>query len=485
MQIRKRLFLSNCMMFVVPFCVILLMAGAFYTSYQDMKLRDLGNRASDKQVIHEIEADMRQVLTSLPSEQREWTAVFESLAARMAEENYHLMVMDGSRRKIFSNCTPLDEQLLGEELEPAAFEQDSSVYILRSSNVVKYMFQHEGKEYHAVAILSRDVDAVEGRLWYIYHSYTGLLILVGLLVFLLVDSYLAHRLAQKIIRPLDALQAGARSVENGDLSVRICTDGDEEFQSLCGHFNAMAMRLQASRQSRETAENDRRMLLAGISHDLRTPLTVIRGYIEGLRDGVAVTPEMQQRYLQKIHERTVQIESLVDRLFLFSKMNLGEYPFSFQVIGLSAWLQEVARRWQQTAGAERMDIRLVLPEQAERLRIRIDRVEMERVLDNLLSNARKYHGAGRLAVEIALREQRKEIWLQVTDNGPGVAAEELPRIFLEFYRGDQARTATAKGSGLGLAIAAKVVQAHGGRIWAENHGGLRVIVALPKGELTK
>ena len=481
MQIRKRLFLSNFMMFLVPFCTIVLIAGAFYVSYQGVKLSEMGNRAEDKQVIHQVEDDLRTTLGKQPLAEgtTRWQEELEALATRMAAVQYHLLVLDGQRRTVYSSCTPLDEQLLGEELEPAAFEADSAVYIFRSSNIVKYMFLHDGQQYHAIGILSRDIGSVEGRLWYIYHSYTGLLILAGLLIFLLVNFYLAHRLSQKIIQPLEALRAGARAIESGDLSVRIRTDSDEEFQALCRHFNAMTIRLEESRRERETYENDRRMLLAGISHDLRTPLTVIKGYIEGLRDGVAGTPEMQQHYVAKIHERTMQIDTLVDRLFLYSKMNLGEYPFHFQSTAIGCWLRSVAASWQAAAQPDEQ-ILLELPAEAEETMVQLDTVELKRVLDNLCGNARKYHGKKPLVLSIQLEIRPAEVVLKVADNGPGVAEVELPRLFLEFYRGDPARTATTKGSGLGLSIAAQIVHAHHGEIWAENHDGLTVVIVLPR-----
>ena len=481
MQIRKRLFLSNFMMFLVPFCTIVLIAGAFYISYQGMKLSGMGNLTSDKQVIHQVEDDLRTTLGQQSGAEAtaDWQAELEDLAARMDAVRYHLLVLDEQRRTVFSTCTPLDEQLLGEELEPVAFESDSAVYIFRSSNIVKYMFLHDGQQYHAIGILSRDISSIEGRLCYIYHSYTGLLILTGMLILFLVNFYLAHRLSQKIIRPLEALQAGARAIERGDLSVRIQTDSDEEFQELCRHFNAMTIRLEDSRRERETYENDRRMLLAGISHDLRTPLTVIKGYIEGLRDGVADTPEMQQHYVAKIHERTLQIDTLVDRLFLYSKMNLGEYPFHFQPTVIGSWLRSVIATWQAAEPAGEQ-ILLDLPAEADQTVIQLDTVEMKRVLDNLCNNARKYHGQKLLILSVRLELRPNEIVLKVADNGPGVAESELPRLFLEFYRGDLARTATTKGSGLGLSIAAQIVHAHHGEIWAENHDGLTVVMVVPK-----
>lgn len=508
MQIRRRLFLSNVMMFLVPLFAILIVAGALYSAYQDARLDALGNTTIDKQAVHAVEVDLRDTVRALPSGMRALNddETWEGLAARMEAMGYHLLVMTDTHDIIYSNCTELDMDLLGAEMEPVAFEADSAVYIFRSINVVKYMFQHEGLSYHAIGILSRDVGVGENKLYYIYHSYIGLLILVGLLAFLVVSILLVRRLATKILRPLDALQRGARAIEEGDLSYRLPVAGDEEFAALARHFNGMTARLEASRAERLAYEQDRKLLLAGISHDIRTPLTVIKGYIEGLRDGVAVSEDMRTRYLAKIYERTLQLDSLVDRLFLYSKMNLQEYPFHFQPIDIVSWLGGAVEHWQKTWVNPGEQLRLEIARDAVEngasivengdgaagastaraggaVLLSIDTVELDRALMNILTNARKYkQDAEPLAVAVTLTISASEVVLRIMDNGAGVPEAELPRLFGEFYRGDSARTATAKGSGLGLAIVKKIIEAHQGEVWAENEtgGGLAVVIVLPR-----
>lgn len=507
MQIRRRLFLSNVMMFLVPLFAILIVAGALYSAYQDARLDALGNTTVDKQAVHAVETDIRDTVRALPSGMRALNddETWEGLAARMDSMGYHLLVMTDARDIIYSNCTELDMDLLGAEMEPVAFEADSAVYIFRSINVVKYMFQHEGLSYHAIGILSRDVGVGENKLYYIYHSYIGLLILVGLLAFLVVSIVLVRRLATKILRPLDALQRGARAIEEGDLSYRLPVTGDEEFAALARHFNGMTARLEASRAERLAYEQDRKLLLAGISHDIRTPLTVIKGYIEGLRDGVAGSEAMRARYIAKIYERTQQLDALVDRLFLYSKMNLREYPFHFQPIDIVAWLGTAVEHWQKTWVNPGEQLRLEIVQGAVEnvasvvendggaaesadsaggaVLLSIDTVELDRALMNILTNARKYkQDAEPLAVAVTLTISASEVVLRLTDNGAGVPEAELSRLFGEFYRGDSARTATAKGSGLGLAIVKKIIEAHKGEVWAENEkgGGLAVVIVLPR-----
>ncbi|WP_081798785.1 cell wall metabolism sensor histidine kinase WalK [Selenomonas sp. AE3005] len=487
MQIRRRLFLSNFMMFALPFVIILLMAGALYLSYQEAKLGALGNLAHDKQVVHQVQADIRQTVEQLPvGDSAAWYQNFAELAGRMARDNYHLAVVEGKGVTIYNNLTELEEMQIAEELRPAAFVDDSAVFIFRDSNIVKYMFQREGREYHVVGILSFDIQTGRGLLGGLYRSYLGGLLLAGLVVFLLINMWLAHRLSQTILQPIAALQKAARAVEQRNYDYRIKPVGDEEFASLCQNINDMTAKLGKLEQARQESEQERRTLIAGLSHDIRTPLTVIRGYVEGLQDGVAKDQAMAARYLGKIAEGTAQISRLLERLFLYSKLNMEAYPFNFRQVEFGGWLRQKEGELRQLLPAGE----LVLALQSE-LRenggvwVQIDSTEIQRVLTNLIENAVKYHPEpAQLKIRIEAECQQGELHLRLADNGPGVQAENLPRLFQEFYRTDMARSETKQGSGLGLAICKRIIEAHGGRIWAEDgrsagSTGLVVCIVLP------
>ena len=488
MQIRRRLFLSNFMMFALPFVIILLMAGALYLSYQEAKLGALGNLAHDKQVVHQVQADIRQTVEQLPvGDSAAWYQNFAELAGRMARDNYHLAVVEGKGVTIYNNLTELEEMQIAEELRPAAFVDDSAVFIFRDSNIVKYMFQREGREYHVVGILSYDIQTGRGLLGGLYRSYLGGLLLAGLVVFLLINMWLAHRLSQTILQPIAALQKAARAVEQRNYDYRIKPVGDEEFAALCQNINDMTAKLGKLEQARQESEQERRTLIAGLSHDIRTPLTVIRGYVEGLQDGVAKDQAMAARYLGKIAEGTAQISRLLERLFLYSKLNMEAYPFNFRQVEFGGWLRQKEGELRQLLPAGGELVLALQPELRENdgVWVRIDSTEIQRVLTNLIENAVKYHPEpAQLKICLEAGCQPGELYLRLADNGPGVQAENLPRLFQEFYRTDMARSETKQGSGLGLAICKRIIEAHGGRIWAEDgraagSTGLVVCIVLP------
>ncbi len=488
MQIRRRLFLSNFMMFALPFVIILLMAGALYLSYQEAKLGALGNLAHDKQVVHQVQADIRQTVEQLPEGgAADWYPHFEELAVRMAMDNYHLAVVEGQGVTLFSNLTELEKLQIDEELRPVAFADDSAVFVFRDSNIVKYMFQRGGREYHVVGILSYDVQKGQGLLGGLYHSYMVFWLLAGLVVFLLINMWLAHRLSQTILQPIAALQKAARAVEQRNYGYRIKPVGDEEFAALCQNINDMTAKLGKLEQARQESEQERRTLIAGLSHDIRTPLTVIRGYVEGLQDGVAKDQAMAARYLGKIAEGTAQISRLLERLFLYSKLNMEAYPFNFRQVEFGGWLRQKEGELRQLLPAGGEMVLALQPELGENdgVWVQIDSTEIQRVLTNLIENAVKYHPEpAQLKIRLEAGCQSGELYLRLADNGPGVQAENLPRLFQEFYRTDMARSETKQGSGLGLAICKRIIEAHGGRIWAEDgraagSTGLVVCIVLP------
>lgn len=482
MQIKRRLFLSNVMMFALPFAIIVLMAGALYLSYQEAKLGAFGNSAHDKHAVHVVQEDMRRTVEELPAGNPAlWRDCFAELARRMDEENYHLAVVDARGWVIYSNLTEIEEIQIEDELKPVAFEDDSAVFVFRDSNIIKYMFSRETGQYHLVGIRSFDISTGRGFLGGLYHSYVSGLLLVGLLVFMLINLWLAHRLSQKILQPIAALRKAAKAVEQGDFSYHVKPVGDEEFAALCRHFNGMAEKLAELQAARLESEEERRTLIAGLSHDIRTPLTVIRGYVEGLRDGVARDEDMQRRYLGKIAEGTEQIHNLLERLFLYSKLHMDAYPFKFRQLEIGAWLGRKAGEWQQllpAGGTLHMELAAGFAAQ-----VQMDSTEIQRVLTNLVENAVKYHPEPEnIRISLSAGMVGTEVLLRLADNGTGVAAESLPRLFQEFYRTDEARTETKRGSGLGLAICRRIVEAHKGRIWAEEGSagqGLVICIVLP------
>ena len=288
------------------------------------------------------------------------------------------------------------------------------------------------------------------------------------------NRFLTRFVIQRVQEPLDLLTEGVSQISSGRLDYTISYDRRDEFLPVCEAFNEMAERLKQSTEQSAAEEQHRRELFAGISHDLRSPLTSVRAYTEALLDGVAKTPEDTKRYLTKIRLHEAEIEHMTEALFLYTKMGLKDYPVHMQKLNLRS---ELSRICEENPPEEHIAVDLtgVAP-----FTVTADSFLLERIVLNLLDNSCKYRRGEQVHVRITATADTGTVLLSVADDGIGVPQELLPRLFDPFYRTDPARNNPAGGSGLGLAIVREAVSHIGGTVWAENvtDGGLDVKIRL-------
>jgi signal transduction histidine kinase len=232
----------------------------------------------------------------------------------------------------------------------------------------------------------------------------------------------------------------------------------------------------------EKYENNRSELIAGISHDLRTPLAVIKAYLEGIETGVASTAEKQEKYFTVIKNKTNDLEHITNQLFLFSKLDIGEYPLTMQKIDLGHTLPEMMG--ELTDEYARRGLSITQGQNVENIFINADYLQLRNVIINILENSVKYKNTENGVLVFNCSVFDKTAVITLTDNGPGVPQEALNKLFDDFYRSDPSRNREKKGSGLGLAIADKAIRRMGGTIHAElpENGGLAIVIRLPKEE---
>nr|WP_217936463.1 HAMP domain-containing sensor histidine kinase [Enterocloster clostridioformis] len=279
---------------------------------------------------------------------------------------------------------------------------------------------------------------------------------------LLTNRFLTKFVFKKIEEPLDILTNGVHEIRDGNLDYRIVYDRQDEFQPVCEEFNEMAGKLKESVNQIQQQERSRKELVAGISHDIRSPLTSIQAYVEGLLDGIAKTPEAQQKYLETIKTKAEDLEHIVSQLFLFSKMELGEYPENLCELRLDETIVDTVSAVQE----EYRQKGLLITMELEPVTMYADPVQLQRIVTNILENSLKYKSKEQCNIQISLQRMKNGCRLSFADDGPGVPQEALPHLFEVFYRSDPARQNPNQGSGLGLAIVANVVQRMGGTITA-------------------
>jgi signal transduction histidine kinase len=283
-------------------------------------------------------------------------------------------------------------------------------------------------------------------------------------------------IGRSINQPIQVLAQAAEEVSQERLDFAVPTSHIQEVNQLATAFAAMRDGLRASIATQAAMEQERRLLIAGIAHDLRTPLSSVRGYLEGLRDGIARTPERMERYVSVALEKTGHLERLIADLFTFTQVEyLNQVPRK-EPVALASLLQAAVDGLQPRATAAGVALRLDLP--VTQAVLDLDRAMLTRVVENLLENGIRHTPAGG-SVTVGYRSEPGGCRLWVADTGSGIPEADLERIFEPLYRGDQSRGTRTGGAGLGLAIARRFVAAHGGRIWAANQGGALFTVWLP------
>ena len=279
---------------------------------------------------------------------------------------------------------------------------------------------------------------------------------------------LAFRQAGRLSATLKTLCRAADDLREGELDFEILSCRERELDELCQSLESVRQRLKAASRAEAAAREERGLLMANLSHDLRTPITAIKGYVEGIRDGIAATPEMRAHYLDVIYGKTQVLEGLVGNMRDFSEYELGRMQYHFEYLELAGWLEEVCREYEMDAQGGGMTFRGQVA--AGPLRVTADRGKLKRVLDNLMSNAVKY---GREGGTVSLTAERYQggVVIRFSDDGKGIGAQALGHVFDSFYREDAARSSATPGSGLGLAICRSIVESHHGKIWLTSREG--------------
>ncbi|MFS8087287.1 MAG: ATP-binding protein, partial [Acidobacteriota bacterium] len=297
------------------------------------------------------------------------------------------------------------------------------------------------------------------------------LVYAGILA-LLLAIILAAIITRSVTRPLDTMAGAAEAIARGEYDQRVPQEGPDEVQRVAGSFNSMAAQVKATQQAQ-------RDFVANVSHELKTPLTAITGWSQALIDGAADGPEERLRAAETIHDEADRMARLVNELLDLARLESGQLQMIMRPVDLNAVLADVHRGQLPRARAKRIDLQL---DAAEGVSVQGDPDRLAQIFTNLADNALAYTPPDGI-VRLATRAENGWVEGIVTDTGPGIPAEELPRVFERFYRLEKsrARSEGGRGSGLGLAIVNELVAAHGGqvRVVSEVGHGSAFVVRLP------
>ncbi len=281
-----------------------------------------------------------------------------------------------------------------------------------------------------------------------------------------------------IFPPLTVLRGGLKQVAAGNYSYQLRGGKRDEIGAVIGEFEMMRRKLADLDKQKSEFDRQRGEIIAGISHDLKTPLTTIQGYTKGLLDGVANTPAKTERYLRTIYETALTMNALVNQLNEFSKMDIDTIEYTFRERDLVALIKEFAKINVPIYAAR--GLKVVTEFANEPVEADIDKVQFLRVVSNILDNSVKYKEKPVGEAKIKVYSEGGNAVLEIGDNGPGVSDREIEYIFESYYRGDPSRTNPTTGSGLGLSIVKTIITAHEGTVSAVNDNGLKIIIKIPQ-----
>ena len=301
-------------------------------------------------------------------------------------------------------------------------------------------------------------------------EFLGEMLVSVILIMAMTCSFLMAWIYRSILTPIETLKKATRNIRDGNLDFEVEIGDDDEIGELCADFEEMRIRLKESTEEKVVFDSQNKELISNISHDLKTPITAVKGYVEGLLDGVADTPEKQKKYLRTIYNKANDMDRLINELTFYSKIDTNRIPYTFNKINVKEYFDDCF----EDIGMEMSQQQISLSydnKVAPDVMVIADAEQIKRVINNIVGNSVKYMDKPNKSIAIRVMDVGDFVQVEIEDNGRGIAAKDLPYIFDRFYRTDTSRNSSKGGSGIGLSIVHKVMEDHGGKVWATSREG--------------
>ena len=443
MKLKNRMVISFFVIILVPL-ILTGVAVAGFTMYQVWSLEKkygiegvtYENLSNNTMLLSKMTQKTFSTLEKTASsdpEKLEETSYLNSLNQDLTGKNAYLLIRKGN--DMFYCGSPTQDELLFSELpeygDPSA-DNDRGVYI--GADVQSLIKQVD----------FTFTDGVKGSAFIIFHSNSMVpqlkkilldTVFVIILILILTALGLCTWTYRGVMTPLTQLKEATKNIKEGNLDFTIEKTGVDEIGDLCDDFEEMRKRLKESAEEKVAFDKENKELISNISHDLKTPITAVKGYVEGIMDGVADTPEKMDRYIRTIYNKANEMDRLINELTFYSKIDTNRIPYTFNKMVIA------------------------------------DAEQLKRVINNIVSNSLKYMDKPKGVINIRLRDVGDFIQIEIEDNGKGIAQKDLANIFERFYRTDASRNSSKGGSGIGLSIVKKIMEDHGGQVWATSKEG--------------
>lgn len=490
MTVKKKIRISNILMVLIPIVVTSVIIGVCLNTSLGSYWHTLESMYTDENGVQFAQSimynyqqelwDFNWVICQTPDENGQICQSEEMtrLGEAMSELGYRFMITkDGEQ--IYSNLSEEDIRT-GREVAGDAMDYAKTLTASRYEvSIIKNTFWHGEKVFCITAIHPEKTDgeAVNYLRNYLLRYVYGIVAFFVILT-MVINGVLSWWISRTILKPLQLLSVGTKEIKEGNLDGSMQYEKKDEFGEVCRDFDEMRSFLKESVQQRLEDEKRRKDLITGISHDLRTPLTSISGYVDGLLDGIADTQEKRIRYLEAIKARTKTMVNLVESLSEYSRLDRN-FRYHMEVVDLEEYIGQYLKSVEPDARQDKIEINFTYGKRVNL--VQLDTKEFKRIFDNLFTNTVKYRIKETSHVMISIKRTLDTGFTELVfqDDGPGVPKDSLGKIFDSFYRVDDSRKCPEKGSGIGLAVVREIVRGHGGTVRAENRGGLAVIIHIP------
>lgn len=472
MKIRQRLVISFLIVITVP-VILICAAGSALMNYHINEIQQSYDVETDTiemlinplQVLNRLTrttCNRLQTMLLRHPEKFDDTDYIDSLNSELARKYSFLVVRKGEQYVYIGDDKEF--QLIKDKLPPYGTDSsniDGGFYVSGNSPALvkqQDFIYKDGTKGSTFVITNVDTILPQVR------SLAVQSVVAFILIICFTASILILWIYQGIIRPLKILQYAARQMSEGDLSNIIQVENNDEIGDLCKDIENMRIRLKELIEERLQYEEDSRELMSNISHDLKTPLTAIKGYAEGIMDGVADSPEKLDKYLKTIYNKANDMTILVDELSFYSKIDCNAVPYNFVCVNLDEYFSDCINDLTLDLEVKNIDIGYFNYVDKDQ-QVWIDAEQLKRVVNNIIGNSVKYLDKKKGLINLRIRDGREHVQVEIEDNGSGISKSEMPYIFDRFYRTDTSRNSSKGGTGLGLAISKKIIEDHGGRIW--------------------
>lgn len=479
MKIRTKLVVAFLIITVVPIALIYFAImglnnyqnRVFSETYGLAEQVDLTGGSSIRVFSHLTESVQREIDRELEKSPDSFSdgEYLERLSQRLEEKYSFLIVRKGGEYLFGSEAAETEElqdsldhyENLGEEDEWGNYLDDNTEHLIKQKG---FLFSDGADgDIYLVTNVEKAIPELQNMVFE--------MLITSVMILCIAAMVLVTWVYRSMLRPIGRLQEATKQIRDGNLDFTLDVEDDDEIGQLCQNFEEMRIRLKESTEEKIQYDKENKELISNISHDLKTPITAIKGYVEGIMDGVASSPEKLDKYIRTIYNKANDMDRLIDELTFYSKIDTNKIPYTFSKINVADYfgdcIDEVGLEL-EARGVELGYFNYV----DEDVLVIADAEQIKRVINNIIGNSLKYMDKKHGIINIRILDVGDFVQVEIEDNGKGIAAKDIPYIFDRFYRTDSARNSAKGGSGIGLSIVKKIIEDHGGKIWATSKEGI-------------